>query len=270
MKRSISSHVAAVVVFGWSASALAQTPPPLPDAAEPAPAAPTVVVAEPVAPTQQDRPAAARPEDSGRPRYDLVRINAGFRVGYIPSRAFDSFASSDVLTQFSLDGTYPLFTSGKLVFGAGLGWDFGARSDQLRNIEASMASHRLYVPIEGRYHVLPGLAVFGKVSPGAAAVLSKVKDASAPGSEVSGTGWAFSADASVGASILVGPRQQMDKRAPRFWVTPEVGYAVTTGASVRPNPGRDDKDVLGSDEDTNLRTLALSGFFWRASVGVTF
>ena len=39
---------------------------------------------------------------------------------------------------------------------------------------------------------------------------------------------------------------------------------------MHPNPGRADEDLLGSDEDVSLRSLALSGFFWRASVGMTF
>ena len=77
-------------------------------------------------------------------------------------------------------------------------------------------------------------------------------------------------DASIGGSILLGPRQHPDKRTVRFWLTPEIGYAYTTNAPIRPNPGRAEKDLLGSDENTQLGKLALSGIFWRASVGTTF
>ena len=232
----------------------------------------TVIVASTAAPASPDRAPA-----EGPPRYDLVRINMGLRVGYqpagltgyAPSRGFDTFASNDVLAQFSVDGTYPLLTRGRVVLAAGLGWDVGGRSATVRGLESSLTAHKLYVPVEGRYHFGPGLFVFGKVSPGAVAALASVNDPSAP-NEVSGSAWAFSADASLGGSILLGPRQHMDRRTVRFWLTPEIGYAYTTSASLRPNPGRAEKDILGSDENTQLGTLALSGIFWRASIGTTF
>ncbi len=305
-RAAVLSSFAATLAFAWASPALAQTEPeaqPAPEATEPAPPlpeepsssppprrkprpgatsitpdeaagepAPTVIVADPVPPVSHDRPA---PE--GPLRHDLVRINAGLRVGYLPvgltgympSRGFDTFASSDVLTQFSIDGTYPLLTSGKLVLATGLGWDVGGRSDKVRGFDSSLTAHRLYVPVEGRYHLAQGLYLFGKVSPGAVAALASVKDPSAP-NDLSVTGWAFSADASIGGSILLGPRKQMDKRSARFWLTPEFGYAYTTNASLRANPNRTEKDLLGSDEDTNLGTVAFSGIFWRASVGMTF
>lgn len=224
----------------------------------------TVIYANPVSPPSSDRAAPAGP-----PRYDLVRVNAGVRIGYLPSRGFDTFASNDVLPQFSIDGTYPLFTRGKLVLGAGLGWDVGGRAGTVRGFDASLTTHRLYVPLEGRWHWSPGLSIFGKVAPGAVAAIASVQDPSSP-NELSTTGWAFSADASVGASILLGPRQHPEKRTIRFWLTPEIGYAVTTNAPLRGDPGRDTEELLGSDESTNLRSLALSGLFWRASVGATF
>lgn len=305
MKRAaVLSSFAATLAFAWASPALAQTEPeaqpvpetteaapPLPEEASPPPRrkprpgptssthdgasgepAATVIVAEPAPAVSHDRPATEGPL-----RYDLVRINAGLRVGYLPvgltgympSRGFDTFASSDVLTQFSIDGTYPLLTSGKLVLAAGLGWDVGGRSDKIRGFASSLTAHRLYVPVEGRYHLAQGLYLFGKVSPGAVAALASVQDPSAP-NELSVTGWAFSADASIGGSILLGPRKQTDKRSARFWLTPEFGYAYTTNASLRANPNRTEKDLLGSDEDTNLGTVAFSGIFWRASLGMTF
>jgi hypothetical protein len=290
MKRaSFVSSLAVVIAAAWSVPAFAQ-PAPAPEPAPPAEDTAPRPRSEPAPEVAQATPEAAgaaanepgrtavvasstrdadRAAPEGAPGYDLVRINLGLRIGYLPSRAFDTFASNDVLPQFSIDGTYPLFTSGRLVLGAGVGWDVGGRSDKVRGFDSSLTAHRLYVPIEGRWYVSPGLAVFGKVSPGAVAALATVHDPSAP-KELSATGWAFSADASVGASVLMGPRQNMEKRAVRFWVTPEIGYAVTTRAPLRGNPDRDEKDLLGSDESTNLRSLALSGFFWRASVGTTF
>lgn len=209
------------------------------------------------------------PATPARPRHDLVRVNAGLRIGYVTSRGFDAFASNDVLAQFSIDGTYPLYTRGRVVLGAGLGWDVGGRSDRLRGFDSTLTTHRLYVPVEARYHLLPSLLVFGKLSPGAAVAIATIEDPSSP-RELSATGWAFSGDASVGASILLGPRAKMERRLARFWLTPEIGWSYTTGAPLHPNPDREAKDVLGSDEDATLRSVALSGFFWRASLGATF
>jgi hypothetical protein len=279
MKRVLSSVVSssALFVLAWATPALAQPTTPADSTASPPakeqeresePQAAVVVAAPPSSPGMTTMPE-DRAGAEGPARHDLIRVNAGLRIGYVPSRAFDMFASNNALPQFSIDGTYPVLTSGKLVLAAGLGWDVGGRSDKVRGFDASLTTHRLYVPIEGRWYFTPGLSVFGKVSPGAVAAISSVRESSSP-NELSGTGWAFSADLSIGASILMGPRQRMDKRAVRFWVTPELGYAFTTQASLRTNPGRDEKDLLGSDENTNLRSLALSGFFWRASLGTTF
>jgi hypothetical protein len=247
--------------------------PPAPERAAPRTAPPSATAAiagtaRPVAPVppplEPDRPAADGPS-----RYDLVRVNAGVRIGYVPSRGFDTYASNDVLAQFSIDATYPLFVRGKAVFAVGLGWDIGSRSDGVRGFESSLVAHRLSVPIEGRYHFAPWLYGFGKLAPGAAAMIVSVKDGTMP-TPLSDTGWAFSGDASVGASILLTPTKRMDKRNVRLWVTPEIGYAFTTNASLSASHDRDEKDVLGSDENTKLRSLALSGLFWRASVGITF
>lgn len=236
----------------------------------PAPApiveAPTVPRPEPAYRVAEED-AGERPE--APPRYDLVRVNVGPRIGYVGTRGFDTFAKNDVLAQLSIDATYPVLSRGKLVLGAGLGYDVGGRSDSLRGLDASLQAHRFYVPIEARYAVFPGLVPFVKVSPGAALAAASIADGTST-KDLSATGWAFALDASVGASILLGPRKRLDRRLARFWLTPEIGYAATTAAKLSVATGRDDKDVLGSDERTNLRSLALSGLFWRATVGVTF
>jgi hypothetical protein len=240
------------------------------DESEPAPqlpppaSTPTVVELRP--PTTIDS-VQRQPRTEGAPRYDLVRLNAGARIGYVTSGGYDAFSSNDVLGQFSVDGTYPLLSAGRVVVAAGLGWDVGVRSDNVRDFfKTKLAVHRLYVPIEGRYHFAPWLYGFGKIAPGTTAILAS---ANVP-DEVSTTEWAFSADASLGASILMGPHKDFDRRTPRFWLTPEVGYGFTTKTSLALNRGRDDKDILGSDENVNLRALSLSGVFWRATIGTTF
>lgn len=242
-----------------SSSASAEEPEPLPPLAAPAPA----TTPTPVAASESAR------APTGPARYDLIRANLGLRVGYVPSRGYDVYSTSDALPQWSLDATYPLLVRRKLVVGAGFGWDWSSSSASTRGLDAHMSMNRLYVPVEGRYHLLPGVALFGKVAPGAVTVNGTLKDPSAP-AELTGRGWAFSADASAGAAILLGPRESFERREPRMWIAPEMGYSFTTSASISPGPDRDAKDALGNDESVRLRSIALSGFFWRATVGMTF
>lgn len=203
-----------------------------------------------------------------RPAFDRFQINAGVKIGYVPNRAFDTFASNDTLPQFAVDGIYNFLTSDRLALGAGLGWDAGGRGSELRNtIGTSMAFHRFTIPIQARLKVTNGIHAFAKAAPGTAVVTSELDDRSSPNGTISGSSWVFAADASVGGSVRLGSSAA---RGPHVWLTPEFGYSFTTQATVRPEPGRPSEDVLGADERTNLASLALSGFFWRASIGVTF
>lgn len=271
--KSLVAIGSAIAILSLAAGASAQATPPAEAApADPAAAPPSSAAAPPppitVSGGGASDAAADRPETSGPPRFDLVRINAGFRVGYMPDRGFDSFADSDTLTQFSVDGTYPLVTSGRVVLGAGLAWDYGGRSSPLRGQSTDLSVHRIGIPLEARYHLHPTVFAFGKVTPGATAVLAEIIGETKP---LNATAWAFSADASLGASILMGPRQHLERRGtPRLWLTPELGYTVMTKASLAANVDRPSEEVLGSDEDANLRSLSLNGFFWRATVGLTF
>jgi len=220
-------------------------------------------------PNEAPRPAEApKAPEPPPPRFDVLRVNAGAKVGYVTSDGFDTFATNNALAQFSVDATYPLLASGRLVLAAGLGWDVGGRSDSVRGLSSSLTAHRLTVPVEARWSYVPGLSTFLKLAPGAAAMLASVSDGART---LETTGWAFAADASAGAAILVvGSRKSFDRRNVRLWITPEAGYAFTTSARLGVNPGRPDDQVLGSDEDTGLRSLALSGAFWRLSLSATY
>lgn len=205
---------------------------------------------------------------SGPGRVDGLKITGGVRVGYLPARGFDTFASNDVLASFALEGTYAFWSSGRLALGAGLGWDVGGRSSELRGLDANLTVHRFTVPLEARVNVLPWLWGVGRVAPGAALLLTSVEDGSSPG-ELSDSAWAFAADASVGPAFVLG-RTPPGKRTARFVLLPEIGYSVSTSARPRLGPGRDEEDQLGTDSRASLRPLALSGLFWRVGLGVTF
>ena len=199
---------------------------------------------------------------------ERLRVNGGAKIGYVDSRGFDTYASSDTLPQFSIDATYMLWSSGRLGLAAGLGWDVGGRSDTLRGLDTSLTMNRFLVPLEARFALKPWVWAFGKVSPGAMVARAEIKDGSSP-QPLTATGWAFATDLSAGATFAVGSRKA-DRRSVRFILTPEVGYSITTAAPLRPNPGREADELLGSDQDTSLRSVALSGFFWRATAGVAW
>jgi hypothetical protein len=253
--KALAPITALFLLFASTAHAQDQEPEqkPVPEAEPPPPPAPRTVLAEALEPSE--------------PRFDVIRLNAGLKMGYITTDGFDAFSKNNALPQFSIDGTLPVLTRDKLVLGVGLGWDMGARSAAVRGLHSELTTHRMTVPIEVRWNYVPGLYTFVKVAPGAAAMVASVSDGSR---KLGSTGWAFAADASVGASILLGSRKKLDQRGVHFWITPEGGYGLTTAARLRANPGRPDDQVLGSDEDTSLRSLALSGAFWRITASATY
>lgn len=221
----------------------------------------------------QEAPVEETPLPQPQPKRDetpmeRLRVNGGLKVGYVGTRGFDTYADSNTLPQFSIDATYMLWSSGRLGLAAGLGWDAGGRGDQLRGLDTSLATHRFLVPLEARVGINRWLWAFGKVSPGAMLAIAEVKDGSSP-QPLTGSGWAFATDVSAGATFAIGRRKE-DRKSVRFIITPEIGYAVTSAAPLRPNPGREDDELLGSDQNTNLRSVALSGFFWRATAGVAW
>ncbi len=211
----------------------------------------------------------ATPAVETPPHYDYLRVGLGFRIGYIGSDAFDTFADDDVLAQMSLDASYAFYTKGKLAVAAGLGWDVGSRTSGARGLTTKLTMHRLTVPIEARWYFASWFDVFAKVAPGAGALYARIEDPSSP-STLEHAPWVFATDLSAGASFRLVGGSDHTKRSPRLWLTPEVGYGFTTDRALRPRPSRDEADVLGRDESTNLGSLALSGVFWRMSVALTF
>ncbi len=203
------------------------------------------------------------------PRYDYLRFGLGFRIGYIGNSAFDAFADDDVLAQMSLDASYAFYTKGKLAIAAGLGWDVGSRTSGARGLTTKLTMHRLTVPVEARWYFAPWFDVFAKVAPGAGALHARIEDPSSP-STLEQTPWVFATDVSAGASFRLVGNSDHAKRAPRLWITHEIGYGFTTEHALRPSPNRDEADVLGADESTKLGSLAVNGVFWRTGLALSF
>jgi hypothetical protein len=220
------------------------------------------------APLEPDAERAAAPPP-GPQRYDFLRIGLGFRVGYVDDPGLDTFADSDTLAQVSLDASYAFFTRGRLAIAAGLAYDAGSRTSGARGLTTKLMVNRITVPLEARYYLAPWVDVFAKVAPGTAALHARVEDPSSPAT-LEHTPWVFAADLSAGASFRVLGARDGDPRHPRLWITPELGYGVTSSHALRPRADRDEADVLGSDEPMRLGSLALDGVFWRLSVGLSF
>jgi len=245
---------------------------PAPPAAAPAP--PAAAPAPAVAPAPAFVPAPAPAETpllqpTAPPRYDYLRFGLGARVGYITASAFDTFADDDVLAQVSLEASYAFFTRGKLAVSAGAAWDVGSRTAGARGLTTKLTMHRLTVPIEARWYFAPWLAVFAKVAPGAGALYARVEDPSSPRT-IEQAPWVVAADLSAGASFRLVGSNDHARRSPRLWITPEIGYGVTSQADLQPRPNRNEADILGSDQATRLGSLAVNGVFWRTSVAMTF
>jgi hypothetical protein len=220
--------------------------------------------------TSKDEPDAAEAErePAGPPSASGLRVSAGVKIAYVATSGFDSFASNDVLPSFSVDATYGVFTRGRLTLGAGLGWDAGGRSSDLRRLDSSLTTQRLSVPLEARFALTPTLWGVARVAPGATYAHASAKDAAAP-EKLEDSSWAFSLDASVGTAFVLGGAGPA-KKGPRFVLLPEVGYTFATSLALSPKPSRDDADVIGTDAPTRYPDLALSGFFWRATAGLVF
>ncbi len=212
----------------------------------------------------------APPPPPGPARISWVRLGAGFRIGYIPTSGFDAYASNDVLSQLSLDGTLTLIEKRPWSLAAGLGVDLGGRQSKIREtIDTSLFAMRVTVPIEARWHLASWMYAFGKLAPGVAYNAVSYKDPASL-TPLRDKGAAFAGDASLGASFMIGGYKNLDKKGVRFWVTPEVGYGFTTAMRVEPNAGRDEDDVTGTEADASFGKLALSGGFWKLGVGFTF
>jgi hypothetical protein len=206
------------------------------------------------------------PPLTGAPRYDHFRVGLGFRLASIGNPRFDLFANDDALVQSSLDASYAIYTHGSFAIAPGLSWDYGARSSGARGLSTRLSVNRLSLPVEARWYFVPWLAGFAKVAPGAIAYGAHVEDASAP-APLEHTAWAFSGDASLGASVCLAGR---NTRAVRLWLTSEIGYGISTTAALQAAPNRDAGEAIGSDEPTRLGSFAANGAFWRTGLALTF
>lgn len=275
--------------LGLTSARAASADEPLPPPAEAAPVfvppatpevPPAAPVAAPVASSRASGVPARAPETDGEvpedphphvaPRYDMLRVGLGLRMGYVASDGYDLFSDDDVLPQFSIDATYTVFHRARFSVAAGVAFDIGRSESRLRTFASSLSAGRLTVPIEGRFHATPWLYAFARVAPGTAFYGMTVEDSSAAGGRLTQAPWVFASDFSAGASFLLGPGRGMEKRRVRFWLTPEAGYAFTATKAVLLGADRSADEAFGADTRVDGGSLSTSGFFWRATLGLTF
>ncbi len=220
-----------------------------------APSAFAADTVEPVTPTGADT------------RTRFWGIDAGLRVGFLTDSSFDPYSTNDALRQGSIGVTRTSAVRGGWSFAPGARWDVGSATARTRGADVELVVHRLTIPLEGRHHLWPWLYVFGRLAPGVVWQRASVKDASLA-EPLRASGWSFAADASIGASILLlSTVDSPTTRAPRMWLTPEIGYGWSTpGPGVlAPATADDDPQTYGS---IALSRVAVRGVFFR--VGMTF
>ena len=219
------------------------------------------------APVSSDRTAA-----DGLPRYDFVRVNAGFRIGYMPNRAFDTFcverrarrssrsterirssraassSSARVLAGTSAGARRPSAASTRRV----------ARASPLRSARGSLQLRALALRLRQARARRCGDVCVGE-GPNDASTSSRGRAGRSPRTRASARrSWS-------------GPRRTIDdKRAVRFWVTPELGYTYTTKAPLERIRAAKTRTSSAATRTTTCGRSPLSGFFWRATVGITY
>lgn len=196
-------------------------------------------------------------------------IDAGVRGTFIKDAAYDPYSRDDALSQFSIGMARTTIIRGNLSFAPGFRWDVGSSSATARGAETNLLAHRLTVPLEARLHADTWLYVFGRFAPGAMYQRSRVQDA-ALAEAMTDSGWVPAADVSAGVSMLFASfTSSKTSHAPRFWITPEVGYAWAgrASAALSPKTEADDPRAFGT---LSMAGVAVRGAFLRINVTTTF
>lgn len=256
------------------ASPIAAAPPPLvAPAPKPSGGNPFYGYGPPVAQSDEVRPDQVQTEED-QPGKGLGSHQSNWMIGIggrsmlVKSAGFDPFATSDGFAQFSVLAERTLFTQGNLSLSGAFGWDYGARSSDVRGSPSELQVHRLSLGPELRYHFLPRLYAFVRVSPSVIDEAASLSDVLAGGNRLS-EHWVFGADATLGGAFEVFGKRNGASHKPRFWVMAEGGYSWAAPADLAfdesANPGAAPVRMAG----VNLGTLSLSGPMIRVGAAVT-
>lgn len=204
----------------------------------------------------------------------LVRLGFGIRTQWYGSEGRDPFTTSDLAVQPSLFADATVLRGRHASLAVGASWDFNAVRGDARGISTRLSTHRVLIPVEGRWHWTRWAYGFARVAPGL-----MVNRASAEGLE-SGVGpyadtrLAFATDLALGVALAMVPQPKSGARGIRLWAVPELGYGLAgkTSFALQPPETRPDSDVRlpGTTEATRLPGFAGSGPFFRISLVLGF
>lgn len=211
--------------------------------------------------------AAPREEWPASPGARTWSVELGLRTGFVTNGGFDPYSTNDVLNQGSLGGSATIFRRGPLSLAVGARWEWGAAAAKARAADTKLWTHRLSAPVELRYQLESALQLFARLAPGAMYQSVTVEDSSSA-TTLRSTGWVVSADASLGAALLIGP-YRASPRTPRWWLVGDGGYGFSTSRDVSLSPEGSDGDPrrYGAVE---LPRLAVRGGFVRLAIAATF
>ena len=204
----------------------------------------------------------------------LVRGSLGLRGQWLGSEGRDPFTNNDFSPQLSLGADVTLLRTRRLSLAAGVAWDLGAGSGTARGVDATLVTHRLTVPIEGRWHWTRSAYGFFRAAPGFSANVARLRDVDANVGTYGDTRFAFATDLSAGVAFGLSPQPKNGSRGVRLWLVPELGYALAgkTSFALTPPSERPDTDVTlpGSTLPARLPGFSPSGPFFRVSLALGF
>jgi hypothetical protein len=210
-----------------------------------------------------------RPMEARDWRDVVGRLEVGYRGVFVTNPGFNVFSTQDYFSGASVALSHTLVARSRSSFAIGLAWDYGTSGATSRGAGASLAVHRLTVPLEGRLHFGPWGYAFARIAPGAAHERVELDDASAS-STLAKSQWLFSADASVGYAVPVVPLAGRPGPGMRLWIQGDVGYSWVADQRLTLQPTQSS----GSAEITDgidLRTsLGLRGAFFRVAAAVSY
>lgn len=197
---------------------------------------------------------------------DHWQIAAGTRVQFVPSSDYDPFSENNTFTQWGISAGRTIWSEDRVSMLVTTGWDYGSTEADARGEDTRLLAHRLSLGPEARFHLIPQLYGFTRVSATALYVEAQIEE-TVTDSTLSRDAWLAGFDATVGVGGQIWGRKSGSARQPRMWAFVEGGYGWTTAMDL----------MLEADSSAPVRTaaldlgqVALRGALIRASVAMTF
>jgi hypothetical protein len=229
-----------------------------------------ILFAASTAQAQELRPAAETTAPAGVvDRLKVMwRFELGYRGNFVTDAGLNPFSTQDYLGQISMAASRTVYARGPFSFSPGIAWDYGKAAATARGDAASLAVHRLGVPLEGRMHVGVWGYIFLRAAPGVAMEDVEVSDSTSLAT-LTKSRWLFATDVSAGYAYPVYSRAERWELAPRIWLQADGGYGWIAAQRLNLAPDLASGDArLASGVD--LGSLTMRGAFFRFAAAVSF